>query len=105
MNNITDALNGRGQMPLVLTGWDDYSVWGYDPMMDALFAQLWRNTDSSRDEPRIWISPGGRWPVTTDVNVLAGQIAEATSSAESDVRVALARCAPAVVKEHLLATA
>jgi hypothetical protein len=32
-----------GQIALSLTGWNERSVWGFDPPDDAYFAQLWHN--------------------------------------------------------------
>jgi hypothetical protein len=34
--------------PQWLPGWFDQSIWGYDETMQRLFAQLWRDDDSSR---------------------------------------------------------
>ena len=36
-----------GRIPLILTGWEERSVWGFDPQDDAYFAQLWRNGSPS----------------------------------------------------------
>ena len=39
---------------LEIPGYEQQSVWGYDPATGDLFAQLWRNGSNS-DEPEIWI--------------------------------------------------
>ena len=44
---ISDELKTRGRMPLVLPGWDRFSVWGWDGAEGSLFAQLWMNSDNS----------------------------------------------------------
>lgn len=70
-----------GQMPLFLAGWDERSMWGFDPQDDAYFAQLWRN-GSQNEHPDIWIC--GRGPfegrefVLTTTHLLAREIAAAT---------------------------
>lgn len=102
---MLDELKASGRMPLVLPGWDDYSVWGWDAAEGALFAQLWRNGDDSRSEPRVWIAPGQWWPATTSVDQLVRYIVTATSHPEWLIRKAMARCAPPSVKEALLGAA
>ncbi|WP_290053328.1 hypothetical protein [Amycolatopsis solani] len=47
-----------------LPGWEEQSVWGWDPPAESFFAQLWRN-GSTGDAPDIWISGVDtviRWP-------------------------------------------
>lgn len=98
-------IRGRGRMPLFLPGWDDYSVWGWDDMGEYLYAQLWKNIDDSRNQPRVWITPAGRWPVTTSPEVLADQIASATGCPLADVLAAMASSAPPALKTHLTSMA
>jgi hypothetical protein len=46
--------------PLPLPGWDDHSVWGWDPGLNCLYAQLWRNgnnPEESDDDPDVWLMP------------------------------------------------
>jgi hypothetical protein len=68
----------HGQQPLPLAGWDDYSVWGMDPMEATygLFAQLWRNSDNGRDRPRHSIME------VQDLPTLARKITAATGCTE-----------------------
>jgi hypothetical protein len=72
----TLIIQGRHALPL--PGWDDYSVWGMDPMEATygLFVQLWRNTDDGQDSPRHWISE------IRDVATLCRRIAAATGCTE-----------------------
>jgi hypothetical protein len=42
---------------LLLPGWEQQSVWGYDTGAGGFFAQLWRN-GSRDDAPEIWLSHG-----------------------------------------------
>jgi hypothetical protein len=69
-----------GQMGLLLPGWDQRSVWGFDPQDDAYFAQLWRN-GSRGEHPDIWIcgrgSVEGREFIITTARLLAQEIAAA----------------------------
>jgi hypothetical protein len=102
---MLDELKARGQMPLMLPGWEWFSVWGWDPAEGALFAKLWRNNDVSRSKPRVWIAPDQWWPATTSVDQLVHYIVTATSHPEWLIRKAMARCAPPSVKEALLGTA
>ncbi len=99
---ITDELRTRGRMPLALPGWDDYSVWGCDEVEGCLFAQLWMNSDSPRDQPRLWITPSMGWPATATLDELVRIIATAISHGDDVVRQAMARSAPATVKAELL---
>jgi len=86
-------------------GWDDYSVWGWDPQEGTLFAQLWRNTDDSGDPPQHWITPAYGWPETGSPAELAARIASVTGSALRDALLALAQCAPELVAAELRALA
>lgn len=74
-----------GRRPLWLPGWDDRSVWGFDPPLNAYFAQLWRNPDADqRDDPDIWILGRGTFegrPYAVETaGVLAHEIAVATGA-------------------------
>lgn len=81
-----------GQTALFLPGWDERSVWGFDPREDAYFAQLWRN-GSRTEPPDIWIF--GRGPfegrefVVTSTHLLALEIAAATGLSLSRVCMAM----------------
>jgi len=99
------GLRDRGRMPLVLAGWDDYSIWGWDEQEGSLFAQLWRNADDSGDPPRHWITPVYGWPETGSLPELAARIAAVTGCVLRDVLLALARCAPALADTELRARA
>jgi len=99
------GLRDRGRMPLVLAGWDDYSIWGWDEQEGSLFAQLWRNADDSGDPPRHWITPVYGWPETGSPAELAARIASVTGSALRDALLALAQCAPELVAAELRALA
>jgi hypothetical protein len=70
----------RGRQVLPLRGWDDYSVWGLDPMETTygLYALLWRNTDNGQDSPRHWIAE------VPDVVTLVRRIAAATGCTEDE---------------------
>ena len=70
---------------LPLAGWDDYSVWGMDPMKATygLFAQLWRNTDDADATPRHSIME------VRDLPALARRIAAATGCTEDDAADAI----------------
>ena len=76
----------RGRAPgSVAAGWDDRSVWGFDPQLDAYFAQLWRNPGADqRDDPDIWIlgrgTAEGRPYAVESARVLAHEIAVATGA-------------------------
>lgn len=70
-----------GQLALFLAGWNERSVWGFDPQDDAYFAQLWRN-GSRNEHPDIWICGrghvDGRQFVVSTTHTLAKEIAAAT---------------------------
>jgi hypothetical protein len=70
---------------LPLAGWDDYSVWGMDPMEATygLFAQLRRNTDDADAAPRHWIME------VQDLPTLARRIAAVTGCTEDDAADAI----------------
>lgn len=76
-----------GRRGLNLRGWAERSIWGWDRQMDCLFAQLWRDNAGEDDGPEIWISPPGR--VTTEPDVLAQWIAEATGKPLNSVLSAM----------------
>jgi len=83
-----------GQIPLILTGWEERSVWGFDPQDDAYFAQLWRNGSPS-ERPDVWICGRGRVDgrefVVTTTRLLAQEVVEATGRALSQVCKAMIR--------------
>jgi hypothetical protein len=76
---------------LDLAGWDDRSIWGYDPPGGNYFAQLWRNDQPAGpdDSPHIWISAAD---ITTP-EALAPQIARRTGQPLAAVKEAM--CLPA----------
>jgi hypothetical protein len=83
-----------GQIPLILTGWEERSVWGFDPQDDAYFAQLWRDGSPS-EHPDAWICGRGRVDgrefALTTTRLLAQEVAEATGRALSQVCKAMIR--------------
>ena len=75
---------------LWLPGWEDRSAWGFDPPLDAYFAQLWRNPGASgRDDPDIWIFGRGTFEgrafAVTTTRGLAREIATATGAGLAEV--------------------
>jgi hypothetical protein len=79
---------------LPLAGWDRYSVWGFDTGVNSFFAQLWKNSDDGREEPRIWITPGARYVIPIiSVYELAGLIAAATGCPATEVGAAMVQSA------------
>jgi hypothetical protein len=75
------VVNGHRGLPL--PGWDDYSIWGLDPMEapgGRLYAYLWRNEDDSRGRPRHSLTDG-----ITDLETLARRIIMATGCEEDIV--------------------
>jgi hypothetical protein len=105
MEMMLDDLQSRDRMPLVLPGWDDYSVWGWDGQEGSLYAQLWQNTDNSREQPRAWITPTAGWPQVRSLGLLAECLVRVTGCGDEEVRQAMAKCAPESVKAALLAVA
>ncbi len=80
------VVNGHRGLPL--PGWDDYSIWGLDPMEapdGRLYAYLWRNDDDSRGRPRHSLTG------ITDLKTLAGRIIMATGCEEHMVVRAILR--------------
>ncbi|UOX86075.1 HEAT repeat domain-containing protein [Amycolatopsis sp. FBCC-B4732] len=74
-----------------LPGWEEQSVWGWDPPAGSFFAQLWRN-GSTGDEPDIWISGVDtvfRWP-----SGIVLEIVERTPESPAKVVAALGLAAP-----------
>ena len=57
-----------------VTGWENYSTWGYEEGLGHFYAQLYRNGDDHNAEPRIWITPPRYVPRTID------ELAEAISA-------------------------
>lgn len=78
----------NGPWGLLLPGWENLSIWGWDAGLDTLFAQLTRNGGNDDDGPEIWITPP-RFPVVTTSTALAEIIAKATSAPLAEVRAAL----------------
>lgn len=63
--------------PVALPGWDEQSIWGYDPGQHCLYAQLTRNGhDTGDDGPQIWLTPPGFR--TLYVETLAREVARTT---------------------------
>ena len=73
--HITDP----GPWPVLLAGWDQRSVWGWDPPTRSFYAQLWRNGEpaDASDAPHVAIGTGIDAPVRHQRD-LAQRIAEAT---------------------------
>lgn len=73
-----------GRAAFDLPGWDECSIWGFDPTSDCYFAQLWRNRgdDDAPDDPDIWINGwdtiDGRQYLVTTTHMLAREIEAAT---------------------------
>lgn len=86
---------------LWLDGWDDRSIWGYDPQADGFFAQLWRNDepDTDDDTPHIWITPAACEDLATP-GALARQIAMRTHRDLEEVCDAMNESAPSYVQVH-----
>ncbi|MFB6726755.1 hypothetical protein ACFCV3_41680 [Kribbella sp. NPDC056345] len=75
---------------LLLDGWQDRSVWGYDTGTASLFAQLTRNsTPPEADRPDVWITPPTHPALSQHVH-LAAYIAKATGAELPDVLDAMA---------------
>jgi hypothetical protein len=68
-----------------LPGWSDQSIWGYDPILECYWAQLWRDEDNT-DAPRISISSYHLIPTQA---LLVRLIADALNAPISDVYVAM----------------
>jgi|SRR5665647_982928 len=49
------TMTGAYGSDINLPGWADQSIWGYDPLLECYWAQLWRDEDRT-DRPRVWIS-------------------------------------------------
>jgi hypothetical protein len=91
---------GGGREALDLPGWDERSIWGWDPPAASYFAQLWRNRgdEDSPDEPDIWINgwetiDAGLYRVTT-THMLAMEISLATGCPLPEVCTALGADGP-----------
>jgi hypothetical protein len=77
---------------LPLTGYESASVWGFDTQASTYYAQLWRNTSDSWDDPDIWLS--GLNPIDSPSR-LAELIAGRTGSSVGDVLRAMAAASSA----------
>ena len=91
---------GGGREALDLPGWDERSIWGWDPGDASYFAQLWRNRgdEDSPDEPDIWINgwetiDAEHYQVTT-THLLAMEISLATGCPLPEVCTALGADGP-----------
>lgn len=71
---MQDSINA-----LLLDGWQDQSVWGYDTGTASLFAQLTRNENSDADRPDVWITPP-TYPAFREIRHLAHMIVKATGA-------------------------
>lgn len=72
---------------VLLPGWDQQSVWGYDEPCGSFYLQLWRNGNKS-DKPEVWLSGVDilyPWP-----GCIALELAELTGSDPVKVVDALA---------------
>ena len=72
---------------LPLEGYDDTGVWGFDELAGTYFAQIWRNSSDSRNDPDIWLA--GLEPIRTPLG-LAELIAARTGVSTGKVVRALA---------------
>jgi len=70
---------------VVDTGWSDQSIWGYDPILECYWAQLWRDEDNT-DAPRISISSYHLIPTQA---LLVRLIADALNAPISDIYLAM----------------
>jgi hypothetical protein len=70
-------VRANGPVPVLLDGWDQASVWGWDETTDSLYAHLWRNTDDPAQMSAIRIGPDECTPVITCPVTLALHIAMA----------------------------
>jgi hypothetical protein len=77
-DEIVAAVRGRGPLPLLLEGWDQASIWGWDQATGSLYAHLQRNTDGPDKPPAIRIGPDDYTPTVTCDATLAQHIAMAT---------------------------
>ena len=68
-----------------LPGWADQSIWGYDPLLQCYWAQLWRDEDRT-DRPHIWISS---YHLIPTLDLLVHLVAEAVDQPVDDVYVAM----------------
>jgi hypothetical protein len=91
---------GGGREALDLPGWDERSIWGWDPPAASYFAQLWSNRgdENSPDEPDIWINGSETidaelYQVTT-THMLAMEISLATGCPLPEVCTALGADGP-----------
>jgi len=84
-------VQANGPVPVLLDGWDQASVWGWDESTDSLYAHLWRNTDDTAQIPAIRIGPDEYTPVIPCPVTLALHIAMAINRDSWDVFDALDR--------------
>ncbi|AGL15149.1 hypothetical protein [Actinoplanes sp. N902-109] len=74
--------------PVLLDGWDQQSIWGWDSGMSCYFAQLTRNGNSDDNGPDVWITPPA-WPAMQLPDTLAQAIARATGADLATVSAAM----------------
>jgi hypothetical protein len=79
------------QYALELSGWEERSVWGWDPPVESYYAVLYRNTDADED-PAVWLH-GVHEPLTCEAS-LAAAIRQATRARVADVLAAMWAGAP-----------
>jgi hypothetical protein len=72
---------------LPLSGYDNASVWGHDARAASYYAQMWRNTSDSWNDPDIWLS--GTTPISSPLR-LAEMISARTGAGMADVLRAMA---------------
>ncbi len=78
---MTDAYRSDINLP----GWAEQSIWGYDPLLQCYWAQLWRDEDRT-DRPRTWISSDHLIPT---MDLLVRLVAEATDHPVDEVDLAM----------------
>ncbi len=66
-----------GPWPVLAQGWDDRSIWGWDPVERSFYAQLWRNGEAG-DAPHVALGTVFR-PVREQAE-LARQISAVTKT-------------------------
>ena len=68
-----------------LPGWSAQSIWGFDPILECYWAQLWRDDDRT-DAPRIEVSS---YHLIPSQALLARLIADALDAPIGDVCLAM----------------
>jgi hypothetical protein len=75
VDELLTWVRARGPVPLLLDGWDQASIWGWDETTGSLYAHLRRNTDVPEKPSAIRIEPGDYTPAITFPETLAQYIA------------------------------